>query len=193
MHLPAAVLHPTRPAESGQTHVPVYSSKCNPVVHLISMASPSIQLKKTSQIFEFGWAKKPFLRGHFSLVPFGASKYSKIKTINLNSFDCEFIEAKTITYEVLYGHRSQRWMVDRICSSAESFRRKLNRLGRVFLWQLRHRIHSICHIERDLCIGRFCHLDIRNLRYLFERLQKQWKQIKSNNEMALFKQYAFNT
>lgn len=47
--LPSGVLHPSRFAESGQTHVPLYSSKCNPAVHLISIASPSIQLKNTLQ------------------------------------------------------------------------------------------------------------------------------------------------
>lgn len=34
----------SRPALSGHTHVPLYSSKCSPVVHVISIASPSMQL-----------------------------------------------------------------------------------------------------------------------------------------------------
>lgn len=42
--LPSADLHPSRLAVSGHTHVPEYSSKCKPAVHIISMASPSMQL-----------------------------------------------------------------------------------------------------------------------------------------------------
>lgn len=66
-------MHPSRLAVSGQTQVPEYSSKCKPAVHVFSIALPSMQLKKVLQTAGFGWAKNPFLRGHFSLVPFGAS------------------------------------------------------------------------------------------------------------------------
>lgn len=53
-NLPSAVWHPSRPAPSGQSHVPLYSSKWSPGVHLISIASPSIQLKKTLHTAGFG-------------------------------------------------------------------------------------------------------------------------------------------
>lgn len=63
----------SRLAVSGQTQVPLYSSKCKPTVHFISRASPSMQLQKILQTDSSGWAKKPFLRGQ-NLEDFGSSK-----------------------------------------------------------------------------------------------------------------------
>jgi hypothetical protein len=42
--LVTSLLHPCRPPASGQTQVPVNSSKCRPAVQVISVCSPSMQL-----------------------------------------------------------------------------------------------------------------------------------------------------
>ena len=63
----------SRPALSGQTQVPLYSSKWRPVVQVIEIDSPSIQLKNMLQTDGSGWAKNPLRLGQF-FVGWGGSK-----------------------------------------------------------------------------------------------------------------------
>lgn len=134
-------MHPSRLAVSGQTQVPEYSSKCKPAVHVFSIALPSMQLKKVLQTAGFGWAKNPFLRGHFSLVPFGGSKILDTESNVFCFFICfPLFKMKFKTYGVQYGHRSQHWTVGHICSSNEWYYRKQDHLGTIF--RLPHHRHT---------------------------------------------------
>lgn len=159
---------PTRLAESGQTHVPEYSSKCKPEVHLISIASPSMQLKNTLQMAASGWAKNPFLLGHNRLL-FGGSvhkrRYIRYALLKLQQKNVP----RASTYVIQFCPRNQRWTVDRICSSVELFRQIPNHLGTVFRWTRLLCTHSICRIVHHLCIVCIFALGIR----IFGRLQSK--------------------
>lgn len=57
-YVPSGVLHPSLFAVSGQTHVPVYSSKCKPAVHVTSIACVDIYEQSfclVADYFAFEW------------------------------------------------------------------------------------------------------------------------------------------
>lgn len=83
------LLHPCLPADAGHTQVPEYSSKCRPDVHLTSVCSPSMQLKKMLHTVGSGWAKNPLRRGQFSLA-LGGSVWRKMDKLSFK-IEIEYI------------------------------------------------------------------------------------------------------
>lgn len=200
-NIPSCDLQPSRCAESGQTHVPVYSSKCKPAVQVCKNKIKWIEFPfrlliiSRAGYIQFQWHHRQYnwrrhcrhlhrdgRRSRFCVdishlfplvVLMMAEKNRQFSSLAASNLNLKSEKARQ-TYAIQYDRRNQHWMVDHIYFLVEWFHRTPNRPGISVRLRHHHHIRSICRTVLHLCTVHFYRLDTGNLcsyLLLFDRLQ----------------------